>query len=630
MNKIMKAFTLLLLSWRVFTFKIKSELKFLSQNEIKLLNTALSGDGVFADLVEETVLGSGSFGTVVHMKDGNGDFAVKIGDDYNVLDNEEPLGLDGLKIPEDKLNETALGVRMTDFLRIIGVPMVSYVRTYRHILYTYEVEKDKLAVGAKAIQIMNFANKGDLWNYAIKVLASETNVLGNEQKLAIFTKLFYKMMITLKSLADNGICHGDVKPDNTFLDDTEELLGESFNPIIGDWDLAYKYDLDFMQSNKLRYTPWYRPPEMDYFKVADRTIKTGPLGFVYSGTEDLFALAVSMMEVAIYGGITLTQPLIEILDAMASPLSHDQLVARSAGTLEERNQACVDSMTGLENKLDGDFATKVTALHEKSKPVIDAILTLDTVSFPDLVEFFATRKDSYYESTGVDYEKYYELLEKFFVARNHNLTQIKSLIDILVEEQVEFTEQNGIDFMNKLEALNSSPFSAEIANRLGHVEILKRLYKIIHPQATTETLGTKVQEDQNTLEGLAGQKQLFEDGQRSHVIVDPSFYNVGVGNIETIFEKYNNIHNRTDRTTVRINPLLQSIQSYSVYMFGKELLEMTDHYKGTVKGYENIPFWFLYQRHGYIYYRKLVIDNINEKDEKLKEIVLPESFKRFN
>ena len=135
----MKAITLLVLILQPIRsqFELKSfGGRHLEEGELPKVNELLSRDNFFKGLEEVKKLGVGGFGLAVMMKRKNGQvFAVKIGNDKEIVDNKKFITKKMLEIPGDLLNLSVRGLRVEEFLNNAKCPFISHTISYRHLLF---------------------------------------------------------------------------------------------------------------------------------------------------------------------------------------------------------------------------------------------------------------------------------------------------------------------------------------------------------------------------------------------------------------------------------------------------------------------------------------------------------------
>lgn len=206
--------------------------------------------------------------------------------------------------PESEHSNLYSNMRALNFLKKRRVPLIQTVLDTRQIIFYSETAKKSKVY---SLIVMEYGSLGNLEGYTkqlkfgpmvFKVTNKKlTSYLGEDAKLSRRRKILdiiHNLLLAVYEVNRNGIIHGDIKPINIFVRETET---GTLTPFLGDWDLAYLYKDRDEADTQHRYTLSYRPPEMSYFNSKEGSLYTGPKGYKYTGKEDIFALGVSLVQI---------------------------------------------------------------------------------------------------------------------------------------------------------------------------------------------------------------------------------------------------------------------------------------------------------------------------------------------
>ena len=311
--------------------------KHLPESDILKLEQALSNDPFFSGMIKEKILGAGSYGLVFKMNKMVSSvpksYAVKIGNTKKLIESKGPFPEGLLDVDAAELNNWISGERFSEILRNHQTPYLPLLLGIRSIVFKDDIPERNQGQNRlihKFVQANELAGYGDMGHFSRVVQKNHS-----DSRDSIFLNLFYKSALSLARINGQGIIHGDLKPENIFVKQCDDISELKICPIVGDWDLGYKYDPEAEPSEaQLRYTLYYRPIEMLYFTGQDNNdIKRGSFGYIYSGKEDVYALGITMLDFMFRMGLNLNdiKPQFKnILRSMIHPMDIDLVIQHLA------------------------------------------------------------------------------------------------------------------------------------------------------------------------------------------------------------------------------------------------------------------------------------------------------------
>ena len=560
----MKVYILILFALNgSFSFDIKvPDNKHISGLDSDIINLTLSGDSYFGDMEFVKVLGQGSFGIVLHMtkKEPHGldepvvhHLAIKIGEERYLQDYSDVISEELIEKSTDDLSETVRGVRVTDYLRMLGVPFVTYVHTFRHIVFgrrpivkskeelgletannlfgiPEEPKKEIEPVGSVVVQAMEYADKGDLYNYTVWLRQSSRK--NKAQRKEVILDIWYKVLLIHKMFRDHGILHGDIKEHNIFLVNRADKDDELW-PVIGDWDLAFKYDTGSPKPSLTRYTQNFRPPEMEFMTGAHHRLDQGLLGYRYSGKEDIFAIAVMIVSIGKKARISFTSQEKELLSSMAHPLTYDEIKKRAY----HRNKVTNAKNQGkdMEKHFSTTYSINRNTINALAKDILDAI-----VGRNDNYSKYILDRIGPYQEEGNRLNGLFSLLLIRFL--NHydlnDEDQLHFLLNSLyLQEDLDKNKVEQFFFLQaKLPSLN--PFEDMLKKRYVPEKALEILRSIMQPSKTLSKHQQEIKREIGELGDYGARLQLDMDENKSKVWVHPTFFDSTPNQIEPHLKKF--------------------------------------------------------------------------------------------
>lgn len=272
--------------------------RFIKMDQIKELETALNQDGYFRGLTFEKILGSGSYGLALQMKDTVSDkmIAIKITNDIMIDKIPDDINEEHLLLNAGSLSHIYTNTRFLKYLEGNGVPFLPKTITDRNVvLFTKERNSNHSKLEIKNLWVQELGDLGNLRHYCYKNVSND-----HTENRKFLLNIIYKILFSMNMIVENKVMHGDIKPDNIFIK-TCILDGKlDICPIIGDWDLGYFYS-DKPNRNLIPYTRGFKPVEMLYFASEmdyqiSRSMFMADWAFTYSKKEDVFALGVTFLQ----------------------------------------------------------------------------------------------------------------------------------------------------------------------------------------------------------------------------------------------------------------------------------------------------------------------------------------------
>lgn len=544
-----------------------------------IINQALSKDKYFKDMKYVKVLGAGSYGLVVLMKKEVGDgmggttdkfIAVKIGSGGYLQDYSEVIGDDLMEINTDNLSVAVKGIRVTDYLRAESIPFVTYVHTFRHIVFARKTPDDSgkrvEPVGSLVVQAMDYADEGDLYKYSVWLRKSSGYNATAKRKA--FHELWYRILLIYKMVKDKGILHGDIKEDNIFLVKRKDKNDELW-PVIGDWDFSFKYTEESAIPNGVRFTSFYRPPEMQFMTDNHFKINQGLFGYRYSGKEDIFAIAVMLVSIGRKARISFTKNEQDILCSMAYPLTWKELNKRAYAKHKVKNafkqskkidRYFTDSFVinrNIINALAKDILDKLALVSEGVHSDVHSYLDEYTDKDSKLNGMFAFPLIQFLHDEQIDKSKLHKLLKPFY----EDSTLEKDKID------------QFFYMIDKIKDVN--PFEKMLKKRPEPMDVLKLLRKEMFPALDSTKQTTALLNDLDELDSYGLSLLLEHDTNKSEVWVHPTFYNLTPNQIEPYLNIFDLMtRNNNHRYGRSITMPDDELQIYSVYNFSGQLLNL--------------------------------------------------------
>lgn len=536
----MKKIVLLMVIAKIYLpFEIKgTDKRHLSEEDRQIINDTLSQDEFFRGMKQIKILGSGGYGVVVHMQKSVGmddditlDFAVKIGNDYKLISYTDAIDDDLMTVPSDVINETIRGVRVTDYLRARQVPFVTYVHTYRHIVFgrtppvevggeeSSEKKKEFNPVGSKVVQVMDLASGGDLYDYSKWIKENKTK----SERKAAWLDLFYKYMLIYSKVKDLGIIHGDIKEENTFLVKTK-VFGEDIFPVIGDWDLAYKYDIADETPSLSKYTLYYRPPEMGYYTMRDGILIQGTFGYRYSGKEDIYAIAVMMLSISKNMNIVLDEGMKKIITMMAYPVDYESLKLIANEAKHQRWYGTYSFIEKMDEFIPSEYKDLQKQLNEVARTILEEIKANFLNDNPHVV--YIKERETHYQKDGKMEGDYHNLLRRFLNSFGYGRTALNNLLESLFSEKP-FLAAMIIKFFNVEAQFNRTNAFQHIVDSRPDAQLVVELLKsALEPDLHYGEVKTAILQDMDKLSRVSRDLHAFTDRKKSAIHVHPSFYNL--------------------------------------------------------------------------------------------------------
>lgn len=535
----MKKIVLLMVIAKVyFPFEIKgTNRRHLSEEDRQIINDVLSEDEFFRGMKQVKILGSGGYGVVVHMQKSVGmddditlDFAVKIGNDYKLISYTDTIDDDLMAVPSDALNDTIRGVRVTDYLRIRQIPFVTYVHTYRHIVFGRtppEVDEDDESetkkkfdpVGSKVVQVMDLAPAGDLYDYSKWLKENKTKT----ERKAAWLDIFYKYMLIYSKVKDLGIIHGDIKEENTFLVKTK-VFGEDIFPVIGDWDLAYKYDITDETPSMTKYTLYYRPPEMGYYTMRNNALDQGTFGYRYSGKEDIYAIAVMMLSISKNMNIVLDEGIKKIITMMAYPVDYESLKLIANEAKLRRGESTYRFFEKIGEFIPTEYKDLQRQLHEVARTILEEIKANFLNDNPHVV--YIKDRESHYQKDGEMEGNYHHLLRRFLNSFGYSRTALNNLLDFLFTEKPFLAAMIGKFFNVEAQFQRTNAFQHIVDSRPEPEVVVELLKAALVPDLSYGAVKRAILDDIDKLSRVSRNLHPFTDIKKSAIHVHPTFYNL--------------------------------------------------------------------------------------------------------
>ena len=516
-----------------------------SKRELKEINKTLQNDEFFGGMEQVGILRSDDYGVVFHMKKPleNGDekhYEVKIGFDRFLTDFQGDVTFEDLQVYEAHINDVARNARWTGFLRQREVPLISNVITYRHLIMQNPSPK-KTSISIKYVEASEMRTLGSLTDL-IKRINSDSTTYTTERKLNIVKDLFYKLVLSLKGFNELNIIHGDLCIENIFLDQFDGL-GENYLPYIANWYKGFLIEHEKHPTPLLKYKKHLRPAEMVYFQKSKQLVETGPLGYKFSGKEDLYALAVLIVEFSKKIKVKLNDEseLIEIIEGMVYPLSFKQIKKLASRQPKKRKKMHKKLKQYMKAHLDHEYITNSESLHELSKDLFEVMMEnkkrLREGWYDHLLELF----DQYQPQVRGEQIKYFELLMEFFTTF---IKQKKEMSEFLAYITVHSELRNGTvdSFFALFDHMKlQNAFQRVIDERFNHDQILERLYHMINRKNYTRDIVLGIAVDQHQVSTLIYEKEDFTDINKSYLYVLPSFYNLHLRDIRMAIFRFNQL-----------------------------------------------------------------------------------------
>ena len=488
--------------------------KHLPESDILKLEQALSNDPFFSGMIKEKILGAGSYGLVFKMNKMVSSvpksYAVKIGNTHKLIESKGPFPEALLDVDPAELNNWISGERFSEILRNYQTPYLPLLLGIRSIVFKDDIPERNQGQNRlihKFVQANELARYGDMGHFSRVVQKNHS-----DSRDSIFLNLFYKSALSLARINGQGIIHGDLKPENIFVKQCDDISELKICPIVGDWDLGYKYDPEAEPSEaQLRYTLYYRPIEMLYFTGQDNNdIKRGSFGYIYSGKEDVYALGITMLDFIFRMGLGLNDINIafkNILRRMIHPMDIDLVPNFLIGDHETRINWLYKYINSASQLFDRSYASKKREFDATIKTVLTS---------KDQNNFLKQRIQA------IEQGQYHRLVSFYDLLKNAAGKEQKSNGDYCLDVIDEETYNSFVDLYTELRLLN--PFQESIDQRPTMKQVVDELTKILYRTEDTNL--------NDTIAGLYAQILLKEsqsaevDPSRSDVIVFADAYDV--------------------------------------------------------------------------------------------------------
>lgn len=566
-----------------FSFEITQTNQDLSESEITSINKALENDELFKSLEitnEDFKNGYSVYTANLQLEMGRPEiYTVKISKQGHIFDEARFQNERKVINPVTRYDPFE---RFSIIRQVIdeNIPLVSLYTTYRRIVAK---GSDNLPVVFTVIASKNDGDFASFTSTSHKKLYQEGSNADINSRLI---DLYYKLVIATKRLSENGIVTGLIDHNSVSV----SLKGPwKFKavPVIKLGKRVHRYDKNYWASDAVKYEGVFRPPEMDYFINQNRTkLLTGPLGYKYSGKEDLYAVTVLVIYFAWIAEIKVSPDLINIINKVVVPYNYDWI-------RNEIDKAPLPSLVnmlpkqGMKKLLTRVFKEEEERLNELAKEICLGIRNLRKVkNRGPLKEFMKTNLAPYGEPYNPLYNKYYSLYRKF-MDEFYNGDYVSQ--DLFKMIKTSSNRQNiPIDEFFKLEyaMLQKNPFDNVIKNRLSADEVLVELYKISDARIGSEPTMSYVRNDIFELAEFSAQTVKDTDPSpelKSMVYIEPSIYDVQVIDLRSFILNINfALKKGIQEDKVDIEMPDNAVKSCTPYSFASKFTNMIRTFKASL------------------------------------------------
>lgn len=343
--------------------------KHLPKSLIDDINSAFLSDSYYKDVTQvgNKSLGSGTYGVVLQMIKNGQSIAVKIGDAGKIVPPLTGTHVERLSLRDRDISNTQNAERFLNYLNSENVPFIHKAYTERLAVLYHSSEKE---FSLKSVWATEFGNLNSLKSLADQFRVQLYSLRSAEKPNFVkfiyksIRVILYRLIYSLREVANRGIIQGDIKPHNIFMrtcrnpildgsrfEEPEDTMKRLFSskddnftnlcPIVGDWDLGFYRGA--MPSMQIKYASLYRPPEMVFFSTQAIDLIQAPGIYNFSMKEDIFVTASSMIYVLKLIGLLVVETtkadadgsklksysldnddsgLFDLLDKMVRPLSY--------------------------------------------------------------------------------------------------------------------------------------------------------------------------------------------------------------------------------------------------------------------------------------------------------------------
>ena len=632
--------------------------EYLSFDEVEAINRMLRGDSIFDELEQIFVMHQGHDHVDLYVKKETQrkpqHFLVRITEDHTIIDY--PIGKEEIAFNTGTivLNEIISDTRVQNLLVQKNIPFVPLLITFRYLLY-----ENTAKLGTPKVRVVAlYELPGESIEREGKGLRDDTSELGKVKQLEFLTDLLYKILLLSKEVNDAGWLNLSFKPFYGVNRDVmigAGLFGESFSfPYFQQWTHAFNFkEADIIYDHYID-NGIFTPPEYHHFREDfDNTIIAGALGFSYSGSEDLYSIGMLAIYFADQFAKIKEREINSHLDDLNKikytakhwlagekiedeiaklifPVTLEQAsnivrlgnvhglsILKEIGNAmqEQEDKKTLENLERLENV---QFLVEKNTLNTVALKIIQMIMAVEH-GLEEQVEFLNGEIDNYPTKETGFLGDYYSLLKDNFHYENIEIEDRRKFMETKLGNDVDKMALYDQFFASEEKLMKWNPFQKILEGRMGYDEAIKSFGKILY-DAEDEKLNKLINDHRVMLSDYGRRRKALVDFNRSTLIVDPTFYNVFIEDMEEIYMDYDVLYPNEDvkehKGTIFTIPS-DFVTEYHTKNYFNTLIAEIDKFVQADESNKRLPFnrAVIPDLIG----RKLKLDNTNDGVKKTKK-----------